>query len=175
MTEDPATWSDWATVYAAVVASGALFLEIRRWFESGARLRLSYMLDATIMPGPRDRFYILIEVVNRGNTPTTITHLAFQSYETHLKRLLGKPSMSFIAAGPSPAQPLPHVIEPGGRWVGMCIKNRELEERLALGFMWAEVHATHNDRPTSMRLKPRNAPKGTSVYGPKAGGRDGAG
>lgn len=76
-------WSDWATVYAAIVATGALFLELRRWFESGVRLRITYMLNGVIIPSAnQDQLWIFVTVSNRGDSPTTITNLGYRLYES---------------------------------------------------------------------------------------------
>lgn len=157
----------WATVYAAVVATGALFLEVRRWFESGTRLHVTYMLNAITFPRDGERNYIVITVANRGDTATTITHLGFQAYGTRWDRLCRKASASFIANNPSPEQPIPHFIEPGGRWMGMCIQNDEINRLLDSGLLWAEVYATHADNPTSVRLMRRTKPAGKKLEGPK--------
>lgn len=163
------TWSDWATVYAAIVATGALSLELRRWFESGAKLNLSFMLDAITIPlGHDDRRYIVITVANRGDTSTTITNLGFQAFPSRWARFRKKPSQSFLASNPALAQPLPHLIEPGGRWMGMGIQTEEIDKLLKTNLFWAEVYATHKDKPTSIRLKRRPVPIGKRLEG--AGG-----
>lgn len=66
--------SDWIAIFAVIIASGALALEIRRWFESGVRLSVSVMADAQLAGGLEedDAEYLGVFVVNRGNTPTTI-------------------------------------------------------------------------------------------------------
>ncbi len=162
---DPNALGGWATVYAALVATGALLLEVRRWFESGTRLSISYMLDAITIPRDGDKTYIVITVANRGETATTITNLGFQAYDSRWKHFRRKASKSFIANNPSQTQPIPHFIEPGGRWIGMCIKNEEISKLLDTGLLWAEVYATHSDRPTTVRLKRRPEPKGKKLEG----------
>jgi hypothetical protein len=166
LTLDPQSLGAWIAVYAAVVSTGALFLEIRRWFESGARLNLTYMLDAITFPrGHEDNMYIVVTVSNRGDTATTITNLGFQAYASRWTRFRGKASQSMLANNPSQAQPIPHVIEPGTRWMGMCIQNEEINQLLDTGLLWAEVYATHRDKPTSVRLKRRPKPKGKKIKG----------
>jgi hypothetical protein len=41
LTLEPEGVGAWVAVYAAIVSTGALFLEVRRWFESGASLNIS--------------------------------------------------------------------------------------------------------------------------------------
>ncbi len=154
----------WVAAYAALVATGALFLEVRRWFESGTHINVTYMVDAMVVPRDHaDTLYIAVTVANRGDTATTITHLAFQAYTSIWSRLRGKASKSFIANNPSQAQPIPCFIEPGGRWIGMCIQNEEINELLESGILWVEVYATHSNKPTSVRLKRRPKPSGEVI------------
>ncbi|MCA3447405.1 MAG: hypothetical protein INF93_11915 [Rhodobacter sp.] len=166
---DPNALSGWATVYAAIVATGALFLEVRRWFESGTKLSLSYMLDAITFPQDGDTSYIVITVANRGDTATTITNLGFQAYETRLHRFRKKASKTFIANRPSQVQPIPHFVEPGGRWMGTCIQTEEVNRLLDNGLLWAEIYATHADKPTVIRLKRRPKPVGKKLDGARVG------
>lgn len=94
--------TDWWTIgiaaYAAIVSTGALFLELRRWFEAGPRLNIHVMPEAKTfnIPGTEKNIYLLATVTNRGNTPTTITHFVLSDYETwfnHLRylRRFGRP------------------------------------------------------------------------------------
>jgi hypothetical protein len=166
LTLEPDSIGAWVALYAAIVSTGALFLEVRRWFESGPRLNITYMLDAITFPRDREnKSYIAITAANRGDAATTITNLGFQAYPSRWARFRGKASDSFIANNPSQAQPIPHFIEPGGRWIGMCIQNDEIIQLLDTGLLWAEVYATHTDKPTSVRIKRRTQPKGEKVEG----------
>ena len=165
MQETGFQWGDLATWVTAGMAFAALALEVRRWFETGVKLSLTFMVDAITIPED-GKTYIVITVANRGDTPTTLTNLAFQAYDSRWMRFRGKAKKSFIANNPSPAQPFPHMLPPGGRWMGMCIQNEMVEPLLASGLLWAEVYATHADKPTSVRLRRRPQPKGTKLEGP---------
>lgn len=163
---DQENFSGLVAAYAAIVATGALALEIRRWFESGAKLNVTYMLDAITFPRESDdKKHIVITVANRGDTATTITNLGFQVYDSYWKRLRGKSSHAFIANRPSQVQPIPYLLEPGGRWMGMCIQSIEVDGLVKSGNLWAEVYATHSDKPISIRLKPSPQPKGKKIEG----------
>jgi hypothetical protein len=47
-------WQEGASIYAAIVATGALFLEIRRWFESGPRLKVTIICPAIQVGGAQE-------------------------------------------------------------------------------------------------------------------------
>lgn len=161
--------SGWATAYAAVVATLALGLELRRWFESGVKLNVGYGTDMLMVTHEiSKKQYLTITVANRGDTPTTLTNLGFQVHPTVWSRIRRKATKSFIANNPSPAQPLPYLLEPGARWMGLCLQNEEIAPLLDEGHLWAEVYATHADRPTRVRVKRRGKPMGKKIEGASA-------
>ena len=156
---DTDSLASWVAVYAAIVATGALFLEIRRWFESGPRLRLTFMVDAEMLPRGDDNSYIVVTVAHRGSAPTTLTHFVLVTYPSVAKRLRRRPERQMYVPQPSTAQPAPHLLEPGAHWIGMAIQEKELEPFIDAGTLWAEVYATHADRPARIRLKRRPRPE----------------
>ncbi len=119
---------NWLTIavaaYAAVVASAALALEVRRWFESGARLKISCMPNAKTInvPGTEGAAFLIASVANRGNAPTTITHFALYEYKNWFDRLRSKPAWTAVIVNPAPPGALvglPCVLQPGEVWTGI--------------------------------------------------------
>lgn len=100
------TWDlgDWAALYAAIVATGALFLEVRRWFESGPKLNLGVMPEAQLASsaGVAQETYLVVNVSNRGASPTTLTHFSMVHYDSWWRRFLDKPSRSMVVPHPFP-------------------------------------------------------------------------
>jgi hypothetical protein len=150
---------DWWTViiaaYAAIVATGALGLEIRRWFESGPRLSITVMPQGTMvgLPGEEGSSYLVAIVVNRGNAPTTITHYALFAYGTWLSRLRSKPTWASIVIAGETFSPLPNLLQPGEVWTGMARHNREIENLIDSGNLYVVIYASHTDRPTMKRVR----------------------
>jgi hypothetical protein len=61
--------TSWIAIYAAIVATAALLLNFRSWYEKRVRLKLSLMPDAMIMGGFQERDekgLMALNVVNRG-------------------------------------------------------------------------------------------------------------
>lgn len=150
--------------YAAIVATGALALEIRRWFESAIKLSVNIMPEAKMTEDPTDRTYLAVFVVNRGPTPTTITHMTFHEYPSLWARLRGRPSWNAIVLNPSPAghPNLPQQVEPNERWVGMAVYDTDLVQSRKRGHLYVAIQATHSDKPVMKRVprpveKPPNA------------------
>ncbi len=160
-------WEVWVAIYAAIVATGALFLEVRRWVEGKARLHLNVMQNARAVnvPGTEENTYLHVTVVNRGAMPTTITHMTFQEFPTFIARLRRKPSKAAFVANPNlPGTgegQLPYELSPGARWGGAALQSEELNVWIAGGRLYLGIHASHSDRPTFVRLRrDRAIPKG---------------
>lgn len=159
---DPNTWSDWATVYAAIVATGAAALELRRWFESGAKLSVGYMLNGVSHP-PDEKKYIVVNVTNRGDTATTITHLVLLEYRSAWQRYRRKAEKTYVIVRPIAGKPLPHLLDVGTLWVGMAIQIPELNQLIDSNTLWAEVYTTHQERPARVHLRRRPNPSGEAI------------
>ena len=66
-----ASWepTTWVAIYAAIVATGAVLLELRRWIESGPRLYVSMMVDPLVITpgvGVDEKLALSVWVDNRG-------------------------------------------------------------------------------------------------------------
>jgi hypothetical protein len=70
-------WQTWTAIYAAFVATAALALEVRRWFETGVRLRmrLKCQTPSSSVLQCWQPAELVVTVSNRGDRATTITHL----------------------------------------------------------------------------------------------------
>ena len=144
------TWEACAAIYAAIVATGALFLEVRRWFESGPSLRLKLMTEASLLSGgmkdPRD--FLFLWVTNTGAAPTTITHMVLLQYGNFIKRWRDRPyasafvPMPQITGGPG----LPALLEPGAIWTGAAEYDDGLREMVNSGHLYVGVACSHSDR-----------------------------
>jgi hypothetical protein len=152
--------TDWWTIgiaYAAIVSTGALFLEIRRWVEAGPRLNIHVMPEAkTInLPGTEKNTYLLATVTNRGNAATTITHFVFRDYETWFNHLRSKPVWTAIVPDPHPhphARQMSQPLQPGERWTGMALHHEELKRRMDGGYLYVVIFASHTDKLISKRV-----------------------
>jgi hypothetical protein len=99
---------DWAkpevivAVYAAFVGTVALYLEVRRWFKTGPRLKITLMVDAMTIGGdPQfdEEDLIFVTVINRGNAPTMITNMLLWEM-TWWQKLRRRPNRTMIIPNP---------------------------------------------------------------------------
>lgn len=156
-------WTIAVAVHAAIVATGALALEIRRWVESGPRLSLSIMPEAATfnMPGAGNNTYLVATVSNRGNAPTTITHFALRDFGTLWGRLLSKAVWTVVVPRPSPptaAPNIPATLQPGEVWSGMALHNEDFKKRIDAGWLYVLIYARHRTQPTITRVRPPTRP-----------------
>jgi hypothetical protein len=159
--------TDWIAVYAAVVATGALLLEVRRWLESGPRLYISMMVDPVVItPGESadERLALSVRVDNRGTGSTTITNLCLHRYPTWFHRLLNRPTDMFVVLHPEPTgypPNVPKILGPGQQWTGWVRPRPDVVDIHSSG-MFVALYANHKRRPTLKRIpKKKELPEGT--------------
>jgi hypothetical protein len=72
----------WISIYAAILATTALALNIKTWFDSGVKLKLFVIPDGVVMGGdPQfdEKDLVILNVINRGRTPTMVSNSCFLS------------------------------------------------------------------------------------------------
>jgi hypothetical protein len=150
--------------YAAMVATGVAFLQFRQWMVSGPRLSISIIANAKLLgvfDEEDEREYVAVTVVNRGDAPTTITHLAVVEKSRFFDRLFRIKRQTYLIPRPQlpGADPvIPHVLEPGRQWTGMGNRRPDIPELIKLldsGKAFALVQASHADKPTMKRIPKR--------------------
>ncbi|TPL55413.1 hypothetical protein FJ942_17050 [Mesorhizobium sp. B2-4-2] len=160
MAVDPGTL---VAVYAAVVATGALALEVRRWFESGPKIYVKASPNMTLLDGVKETPDLLVvNVVNRGDTPTTIINFGLLDYPNAWGRWRRKPARSFVIPHPQPpgSPPvIPQQLSPGQRWMGMADHRPDILGDIQTGRMWAAIYTTDRDRPYMARIPKRQPEK----------------
>lgn len=158
----------WVSVVSAVFSGGVLALELRRWFDEGVRLTLSLMTDMQTFGslGEDDNTYIVLNVTNRGTSPTTITHMFAYHYPSwvaekapkfvskrikkwHRKIIIINPQLNEMVGK------IPYVLEPGRNWVGMAKYTPGLVRMINSNRLFVGIHASHQDKPYLVRARGR--------------------
>jgi hypothetical protein len=146
-----------ATAYAAVVATLAFGLEIRRWLKEAPRLDVSLVPDGVVIggdPSDDEDNFMIVYVVNRGGASTKLENLFLFEFESDLSRWRRRPKRSFIVANPQrkgyPPN-LPSLLEPNQRWTGIIHKGR-IEFDPQTGDFYVGIAATHSKRTTLKRI-----------------------
>jgi hypothetical protein len=153
------TWSDqvtaYAAIYAAIVATAALALEVRRWFESGPRLSLTLIPEAKVYGGIVDdkNVYLHARVTNRGSMQTTITNFGLHEYKSIFHRWTMRAKKSAIVPVPKNAQPLPYLLLPGTEWAGSTIYNEELRSWAESGKLFVAIYHSYSNYPIQRKVR----------------------
>ena len=137
-------------IYAAIISTGALALEFRRWFESGPRLSIRLMSAAQIIGGwgDDDWSYISVRVANLGDRPTTLTNMALLEFRSIFHRWLRRQSYSAIVIRPEAygGATLPYVLAPGTEWSGTIRYSHDLKRRALSGHLFVGIYGSHGPR-----------------------------
>ncbi len=148
---------DWIAVLALVVGGGALGLEIRRWVESGPRLRLNVMADAVMAPEDDGKPKAALWVTNRGSAPTTITHMVVFTYPSRWGRFRRRPDMQGII----PDAKTNVELGVNKQWMGLLYYDAKLTEARRQGKLYVGVIASHASGPYLTRIPAEKwTPKG---------------
>lgn len=154
---------DAATWYAAVVGTAALALEVRRWVEGRPKLYVNTTAGMSLVQNGHvsEEKYVSVNVTNRGQSATTITHYCLFSYPSFWSRMRNKPSKTMIIpmANPAGGVQLPNILPQGHFWSGLAKQDEELTAQLERGEIWAGIVASHRKKPTYAKVKPPAKPK----------------
>lgn len=148
----------WIAIYAAIVATSALLLNFRSWWETGPRLHLSLMVDGMVvggLPEQEEKNLTILTVTNRGREPTMITNMVVFRMENWYQRLRVRPSESYIIPSPQiKGHPpiIPGDVEPSKKWMGTLRRRPDIIPDLFNGEYYVGIYASHRDRPYLKRI-----------------------
>lgn len=151
------TVSDAAAWWGAIVATGVVARDIYRWRLGRASLTVSAspnMEPVNQLKGTKaDGKYILLEVVNRGDRKTTLTHLVVKHYKTLSARVRRRPSMQAVVIEPIGLQGLPFELGPGKRWTGLMDQG-DLERKAGgRGYLFCGVMHSSSKKAALARVR----------------------
>jgi hypothetical protein len=149
--------TDLAAWWGAIIATLVLLWDMYKWKRSGPIINVSVSIDMQTfgkMPNyPEGKKYVTVEVINIGDRKTTITHLVMFHYKSLFRKIRGKKDKNFFVAIPALfPPPLPHMIEPGERWLGGIEQNSELEEMSRNGYLYCGVYHSCGKKPILQRV-----------------------
>lgn len=142
--------------WGAVVATLVFLWDIYKWAKSGPRVVVSARPNMKTFGGPQNlggKSYVVVEAVNKGSKKTTITHLVGYHYSSFVKRILKKQSTTFFVPDTGPTQRLPHVLEPGERWLGIMEQNEDLEKMAGQGYLYCGINHSLKTKPVLQRVR----------------------
>lgn len=149
--------TDDIAIYAAVMSTGGLALQAILWCRAGARLIVKVHPEMTLIGNDDYRGeYVVANVFNRGDRPTTIVHFALVEFPTWWHRLFRRSRTSFVIPDPQPpgaAPIIPGYLPPGKFWIGLAHPRDETRHLIESGRGYIAIHATHRARPIIKRVR----------------------
>jgi hypothetical protein len=153
--DDPKTW---VAIYAAIVATTALFLNIRAWIESGPRLKIGVIPDGLVIGGGEEfdeRDLVIVNVTNRGKIPVLITNLLLFEMPTLWSRWHNRPTRSMVVTNPQLKgypRNIPGELAPAHIWTGVIRERPDTVPELRNGNFYVGVSTSHHDKPFLMHI-----------------------
>lgn len=146
-----------AAWWCAIIATLLLVWDMYKWKRSGPIINISAspgMKTVGKIPNHLEgKKYIAVEVTNTGDKKTTITHLVVFHYISLFQKLIKKKDKSFIFGTPAFfPPPLPHILEPGERWLGGIEQTCELEEMTRNVYLYCGVYHSSSKKPVLQRV-----------------------
>jgi hypothetical protein len=153
--------TDIAAWIGAVTGTLVLIWDIYKWLHTGPIIKVSVAPNMVAYGSAAEvlgnKANIMVEVTNTGDGKTTITHLVGLFYRSRLRKWLRrKPDRTMVVLNPGSGQ-LPHVINPGERWIGVMDQSDDLIKMSNEGALYVGVlHSTHKS-PVLVRVLIREA------------------
>ena len=154
---DFSTWSasDFAAWWGAIIASLAAVWNIVTAIRSGARVHVKVNPEMQFyppQPGTKDTTYISVTAVNRGNSPTTITHFCGYYTKSFWDLLRGKKQEFVIPTIPAFGKTVPYVLNSGEEWTSST-DQKSLQDKSAGGLLYVGIIHNQRKRPILKRVK----------------------
>ncbi len=145
-----------AAWWGASIATMVLIWDVFKWIRTGPIINVFASPDmqthGSISDGTHDKTFVTVEVTNTGDRKTTLTHLVGFHYANRFQWLRNKKNKTFIVANPAFSAVLPHVLEPGERWLGGIEQNEELDDISRNGYLYCGVYHSGGKKAVLQRV-----------------------
>ncbi len=140
---------DPVAAYAAVLSTYIAVAEFFKWRNKNA-IKLTCNANMLFIPSHDKKKYVVANVVNKGETQTTITHFIGYYWPNHWNRLVHRKSKkAFIINSGN----LPIVVQPGEQWMGQALQSQEIEDMALNRLLYIGVIHTMGKKEILKRIK----------------------
>lgn len=142
---------DLIAVYAAILSTVIGIWEFIKWRGRNA-IKMMCTANMLFLPSQDKQKYIVVKVINRGDRPTTITHLLGYYWKNRFDRVLDRKkrrASAFIVNSDN----VPKVIQPGEEWMGQAIQNDEMEKMATEGYLYMGIIHSMGNKEILQRVK----------------------
>jgi hypothetical protein len=150
----------WVAIYAACLATGALLLQLRTWFSSGPRLRVSVTSDGLVIGGGPEfdeDDLVLVNATNIGTAATMVTNLTIEERFPFYYFWRRSPIKAYVVLNPQLRgypRNVPQLVEPAHQWTGVIRNRPDIIKNIRDGDHYAAVHTSNRKRSYRRRIKP---------------------
>jgi hypothetical protein len=163
----------WIAIYAAIIATSALLLNLKTWWDSGVRLKLNLIPDGLTIGGGiefEESNIVILTVTNRGHAPTVIRNMILFENTSwwQLRRI--RPRKSYVIPNPQLKgypRNIPADLPPSRSWTGAIRQRPDVIPNIYTGHFYTGVYTSDRDKPYLTRIpsKKEYLPKGTKTLG----------
>jgi hypothetical protein len=156
--DDPKVW---IAVYAAVVSTVAIAIQVYNWYNSGLKLHISLMVDAMVIGGDPDleeKDLIIATVTNRSAVPTVITGFYLFQYISLKQRWRDRPARTVVVTNPQLIGYPPNVpsdLAPAKQWKGALRQRPDELGDMQTGEYYVVVQTSYRDKPYMKQIPKR--------------------
>lgn len=138
-------------VYAAILSTVIAAWEFIKWRERNA-IKITCTPNMLFFPSRDKQKYVVVKVINRGDRPTTITHMLGYYWKNRLDRFFDRRKKK-VTAFVVNSDNVPKVIQPGEEWMGQALQNNEIEKMASEGYLYMGVIHSMGNKEVLRRVK----------------------
>lgn len=157
---------DYVAWWGAIVATSVFIWDIVKWMKSGPKLKMIIKPDARYKDAriiSRERkadgseevtaaLYYHIEVINRGNLPTTIMYISEEAEGLYSNEKIPiKLTTGAEAFMPHFGNKLPYILKPGEVW-SCRIEKEHIMNTFKIAQPWLVLHVSHRNKPIIRKI-----------------------
>ncbi len=142
--------------YGAVVATASIGWQVFTWWHKGAKLRGHATPNMMEIGGPTEdnNKYIVLDISNVGDAPTTITIVVLLAHRHRFSKLLRWTEVKAAVVNHNMAQSIPYALPSGGRFMSRVIQTPEIEQWSRDHCLYMGVCHSMSRRPYLVRVRP---------------------
>jgi hypothetical protein len=139
---------DPVALYAAILSTMIAVWEAIKW-RARNRIEVRCSANMIIVPSANNNKYICTTVVNKGEFPTTLTHLVVFYWENRIDRTFKKPVKTMFVN----TNQVPKVVNPGEQWMVQALQDDEIEKMASEGYLYFGIIHTMGAKKIFRRVK----------------------
>jgi hypothetical protein len=139
---------DPVALYAAILSTIIAVGEIIKW-RARNRIEVKCNPNIIIVPSNDNNKYVCTNVVNKGEFPTTITHLLMFYWENRIDKMLKRKRQSFVIN----TNQVPKIVNPGEQWMGQALQDDKIEKMALDGYLYFGVIHSMGKKEILRRVK----------------------